>query len=105
MIDVKTLDDLKFAFKNKIIPLLAEYFYEDWENIDLVLNNNGFIKTKEDNNKYLAVVNKKISGKKIYEVSNENWGIENFIRIYNDNINLSKAIEDVKVDVTSSDEN
>ena len=105
MIDVKTLDNLKFAFKNKIIPLLAEYFYEDWENIDLVLNNNGFIKTKEDNNKYLAVVNKKISGKKIYEVSNENWGIENFIRIYNDNINLSKAIEDVKVDVTSSDEN
>ena len=105
LIDIKTLDDLKFAFKNKIIPLLAEYFYEDWENIDLVLNNNGFIRTKEDNNKYLAVVNKKISGKKIYEVSNENWGIENFIRIYNDNINLSKAIEDVKVDVTSSDEN
>ena len=27
LIDVETLDDLKFAFKNKIIPLLAEYFY------------------------------------------------------------------------------
>ena len=62
----------------------------------------GFIKIKEDSNKYLEVVNKKISGKKIYEVSNENWGIENFIRIYNDNI--TKVIEDVKLDVTSSDE-
>ena len=38
LIDVQDLSDLIFTFKNKIIPLLAEYFYEDWENIDLVLN-------------------------------------------------------------------
>ena len=86
LIDVKTLDDLKFAFKNKIIPLLAEYFYEDWENIDLVLNKNKFIQSKQDNNKYLSVVNKKISGKVIYEVSDEkNWEIKNFQKIYDDN--------------------
>lgn len=86
LIDIKTLDDLKFAFKNKIIPLLAEYFYEDWENIDLVLNKNKFIQSKQDNNKYLSVVNKKISGKVIYEVSDEkNWEIKNFQKIYDDN--------------------
>ncbi len=84
LIDVKTLDDLKFAFKNKIIPLLAEYFYEDWENIDLVLNSNGFIETKKDDNKYLVNVNKKISGKKIYKVSDNNWDVKNFQKIYND---------------------
>src|SRR5574344_2120483 len=66
LIDVKTLDDLKFAFKNKIIPLLAEYFYEDWENIDLVLNNNGFIEEENSNNDYLKNINK-INGKKIYK--------------------------------------
>ncbi|PTP80636.1 McrB family protein [Vibrio splendidus] len=30
-------DELKAAFKNKIIPLLEEYFYEDWNKIRLVL--------------------------------------------------------------------
>ncbi|WP_413699292.1 hypothetical protein ACLKMH_17585 [Psychromonas sp. KJ10-10] len=29
--------ELKEAFKNKIIPLLEEYFYEDWNKIRLVL--------------------------------------------------------------------
>ena len=40
------IDDLKWleaTFKNKIIPLLQEYFYDNWEKIDLVLNRNGFI--------------------------------------------------------------
>ena len=106
LIDVKDLADLRFAFKNKIIPLLAEYFYEDWKNIDLVLNKNGFIKIKEDNNKYLAVVNKKISGKVIYEVSNkkEDWEIANFKEIYNDNIDLTKKIKDDITDDVNSNE-
>ena len=37
-------DSLAATFKNKIIPLLQEYFYDNWEKIDLVLNKNGFIK-------------------------------------------------------------
>ena len=37
---------LQNIFKNKIIPLLQEYFYDDWEKINLVLNNNGFIQSK-----------------------------------------------------------
>ncbi|MEA3451891.1 MAG: AAA family ATPase, partial [Bacteroidota bacterium] len=89
LLDVKTLDDLKFAFKNKILPLLAEYFYEDWANIDMVLNSNRFIKTKEDNSKYLSNINNKYNGKKIYEIEDEsNWEIENFIKIYDDEVNL-----------------
>ena len=44
-IGVKSLDDLEKAFKTKIIPLLQEYFYDNYEKIDLVLNGkgNGFI--------------------------------------------------------------
>jgi 5-methylcytosine-specific restriction protein B len=85
LIDVKNLDDLKFTFKNKIIPLLAEYFYEDWENIDLVLNKNGMIEEEKSNSDYLKNL-KEINGKKIYKVSKDNWKIENFKKIYDDSI-------------------
>lgn len=97
LIEVRTLDKLKFAFKNKIIPLLAEYFYEDWENISLVLNDNKFIEIKSDKNKYLSIIDKQINGKKIYKVSHENnWLSENFIKIYNDKINLNLKENSIK---------
>ena len=45
LMKVTTLDDLRLAFLNKIIPLLQEYFYGDWKKICLVLgcpvNENG----------------------------------------------------------------
>lgn len=82
LMDVGTLDDLRFAFKNKIIPLLAEYFYEDFENINLVLNDNGFIKSKKDNDKYLSNITNRLSGKTIYQISDSEWKAQDFIKIY-----------------------
>lgn len=35
-----TVDNLASIFANKIIPLLAEYFFEDWQKIRLVLGDN-----------------------------------------------------------------
>lgn len=49
-----SLDELENIFRNKIIPLLQEYFYDDWEKIRLVLGDNQkeeehqFIKIKKD---------------------------------------------------------
>ena len=75
------LDDLKSleaAFKHKFIPLLQEYFYDNWEKIDLVLNRNGFIKgydIPEDLRGELQLIDEE---KKIYELlpaDNPKWKI------------------------------
>ncbi|WP_407509572.1 McrB family protein [Elizabethkingia anophelis] len=39
-------DNFKTSFKNEIIPLLKEYFYNDYEKIGLILGN-GFVRVKE----------------------------------------------------------
>lgn len=38
--DADRFNELKAVFKNKIIPLLEEYFFEDWQKIRLVLGDN-----------------------------------------------------------------
>ena len=42
-IGVTTLDELAGVFRRQILPLLQEYFYDDWKNIRDVLNNNPFV--------------------------------------------------------------
>ena len=43
LIGVKTLDDLAEAFQRSIMPLLQEYFYDNWSKIRSVLGDNPFI--------------------------------------------------------------
>lgn len=38
---VKNLEELMKVFRNKIIPLLKEYFFDDWRKIDMVLGCQG----------------------------------------------------------------
>ena len=47
LLDVKNFNNLKNVMKNKIIPLLQEYFYDDWQKINMIFNNNGFIEENE----------------------------------------------------------
>jgi hypothetical protein len=47
-LDIENLNDLKICFENKVIPLLEEYFYNDFEKIGLVLGKS-FVKP---NNKH-----------------------------------------------------
>ena len=48
------MEDLKWVFKDKITPLLQEYFYGDYGKIGLVLGN-GFVEF-QDKKVHLAVV-------------------------------------------------
>ncbi len=90
-LDVEDIESLKKAFQNKIIPLLQEYFYDNWEKIDLVLNQNGFIDGKpiskfidSDRFKKSELIDEQ---RKIYEILPEDdakWiKPESYINIYN----------------------
>ncbi len=43
LLDVDTMEKLSYAFRNKIFPLLQEYFFDDWSKIRAVLGGNGFV--------------------------------------------------------------
>ena len=47
--DSADISELASIFKNKILPLLQEYFYDDWEKIRLVLGDNQKEKNKKIN--------------------------------------------------------
>ena len=44
---VDTLELLSSTFRTRIMPLLQEYFYDDWEKIRAVLNDNGFVRRSD----------------------------------------------------------
>ena len=45
-LNIGTFEELVKVFKNSIIPLLQEYFYDDFEKIKTIFSNNGFIISK-----------------------------------------------------------
>ena len=75
--DDNSIENLALIFREKIIPLLQEYFYEDYEKIQLVLGDN----QKEDSVKF--IIDKKVEkglfgdstesfdfSEKVYEIQN-----------------------------------
>lgn len=85
-----SLNDLKTIFAKKIIPLLQEYFYEDYAKIDAVLNGNGMIKSKSMQDLNVSLSDEFVdSEKKIYEIvplKDGIWGNhQTYIKIYKTN--------------------
>ncbi|EPP8196088.1 McrB family protein [Campylobacter lari] len=92
-IDVKNLEDLKQVFQNKIIPLLQEYFYNDYALIDAVLNYNGMIFEDKKDDDYLQKIknlDNVDSERNIYSIApfdDEIWDdIKTYQAIYDDKI-------------------
>ncbi|EAI1148930.1 AAA family ATPase [Campylobacter coli] len=94
---VLSISKLKKVFQNKIIPLLQEYFYNDYALISAVLNDNGMIEKCEKDDKYLQKIknlDNVDSEKIIYNIAsfdNKIWNdIKTYQAIYNDGENQSK---------------
>ena len=64
---VDTTQALAKAFQHSIVPLLQEYFYDDWEKIQAVLNDNGFVKHTSPPNE-LVQANLADANQKVYNL-------------------------------------
>lgn len=82
-INVNSLSELQQVFKHKIIPLLQEYFYDDYKKIQAVLNDNQMIKPKPKPN-FLGKFNDEVDSEKVvYEIADFHlWNSQTFITIY-----------------------
>ncbi|HIF9959831.1 TPA: McrB family protein [Campylobacter coli] len=94
---VLSISKLKSIFQNKIIPLLQEYFYNDYALISAVLNDNGMIEKCEKDDEYLQKIknlDNVDSEKIIYNITSFDDAIWNDIKtyqaIYNNAENQSK---------------
>ena len=81
---VTNMGALANVFKNKILPLLQEYFYDDWEKIRLVLGDSQFIKEKKPAKVLFKSGTDYINDKILYEIDKEAFYVEqNYLKIYN----------------------
>lgn len=91
---VESIEDLRKVFKNKIIPLLQEYFYDDYAKIIAVLNDNGMIKEK-NKSQFSDLFDSKFSEldseKVVYEIiKSSKWWAWQFEKIYNNATQVPK---------------
>ncbi|APA84067.1 AAA family ATPase [Paraburkholderia sprentiae WSM5005] len=82
-VTVKTLADLERVFRRKVIPLLQEYFYEDWSKVRLVLNDEGeFITSNTEVPKGLERLADGHDVKPRYGVKAEAFSADAYLNIY-----------------------
>ncbi|HHS6509800.1 TPA: McrB family protein [Campylobacter jejuni] len=82
---VLSISKLKKVFQNKIIPLLQEYFYNDYALINAVLNDNGMIFEDKKDDKYLQKIknlDSVNSERSIYNIASFDDKIWDKIEIY-----------------------
>ena len=92
--DGADIEELASIFKNKILPLRQEYFYDDWEKIRLVLGERQFIKENKPANALFKSGTDYINDKILYEIDKEAFYDEqNYLKIYN---STSSQVDEAK---------
>ena len=88
-VGVKSLDDLRRAFLGQVIPLLQEYFFDDWSRVELVLSaGNGrsaFIgrETLDGSTLFGSAAEVGSTDRVRYEVTDpEGWNTSSFVGLY-----------------------
>ena len=99
-IGIKTKEELDNVMRNKIIPLLQEYFYDDWEKIQIVLGDHKEQYKKIDDRDNRFIISKELKEKAIlgfdyddidednisYTINTEFYE-QSYIKIYNNSFN------------------
>jgi len=85
--DIVTESDLKRAFKDKVIPLLEEYFFGDFGKIGLVLGNSFITKTGKDSiefaefTEYDSSIRNDLMERSVFKITNEDdWNFESIYK-------------------------
>jgi len=86
LMKVSNLADLKQVFITNIMPLLEEYFFEDWDKIKQVFNGNGFVSELKDAHTTWLGGSDEYAAKSYYVDSKAFGKIENYTAVYQ-NIN------------------
>ncbi len=89
LLNVETMEQLSDTFRNRIFPLLQEYFYDDWRKIRAVLGDNAFVRERrldDQGTKALAEQFGHAEDDRVYErlsFSSDEWeNSEQYKKIY-----------------------
>jgi 5-methylcytosine-specific restriction protein B len=82
--NVKTLHDLDTVFRRKVLPLLQEYFYEDWSKVRIVLNDQSglFVEATNRIPPGCESVNEGHEVRVRYNVRSSSFPVEAYLNVY-----------------------
>lgn len=95
LLNVGSLENLRAAFSKKILPLLQEYFYDDYAKINAVLNNNEMIKSQTQQDLGIKLDDEFVdSQKKVWSITDSSkWAQWQFQKIYDTNAKPAESKE------------
>ncbi|MBD2716712.1 AAA family ATPase [Microvirga sp. STR05] len=83
LMGVGSLEQLRQAFRNKVIPQLQEYFYGNWGRIGQILGPDFVVKTAAADSPLLEFEDEPDGeGRSLYGISTADWSIQHFQNIY-----------------------
>ena len=74
LLNVTTMDQLADRYRNRIFPLLQEYFYDDWRKIRAVLGKNAFVQEHKADDGYTSALAEELGVAGTHDATYERLG-------------------------------